>query len=528
MLYLRLFVLLFSILITGDHYLKQEVNWSFFLLISLLVVLNLFFGMLDSLQFRLSNTLISLTFLVLTNAIHFVGGNIWTHGLYAVVLICLAIQFKNQRFLFINTILISTIYFFIEWLVFKHEGVQAIFYDVILFFLIALISFELVIEDYSNKDYLTGLYNFKGFLKAIEKIWNKGTKQFHIVFIDFINFKGLNEKHGAKEGDDILRLVAKTLKRKLGSEAVLSRYEGDCFVVGFSGNYDSTKSKIDTALQSISLTGIENTPLRYTLSCASYPNDAKDLNQLTQIAEQRIDIEKKLIHEKEEQMKSRVETLSAIGQLAAGLAHEIRNPLTSVRGLIQLSAEENLDFKKWEKIILPEIDRMNELLTDFLHLAQNRPAKKQEWNIKEILQDVEALLQPKALLLGHEIEFDYNNCGAVIYVDKQQMQQVFINLIQNAFEAIQESKGKIKLTCKEVKEELQINIQDNGKGIPPEKLHHIFEPFYTTKEEGTGLGLAICHRIVTDHHGTIKVHSKINQGTKFTVSFPFHKIKSKN
>ena len=521
MLYLRLFVLLFSILIMGEEILYNELSWQFLFLLSLLVFLNIFFWYLDKLQYRLSTLVISLSFLLLTNLIHIVGSNIWTHGLYAVVLICLAIQFKNQKILFFNTITISSFYVLIEYFFIRHESIQAIFYDMILFFLIALISFELVIEDYSNKDYLTGLYNFKGFLKVIEKIWNKGPKQFHVVFIDFINFKGLNEKHGAQEGDDILRLVARTLKRRLGNGAILSRYEGDCFVVGFHGDYETTKSKIDHALQTIPLTRIENTPLRYTLSCATYPDDAKDLYQLTQIAEHRIEIEKKILHEKEEQMKYRVETLSAIGQLAAGLAHEIRNPLTSVRGLIQLSAEENLNFKKWEKIILPEIDRMNELLTDFLHLAQNRPAKKQKWNINEIIQDVYSLLQPKALLLGHEIELKQkNNSSYFINADKQQMQQVFINLIQNALEAIQHPKGSIKISFQQSGDEVSISIADNGKGIPPEKIHHIFEPFYTTKEEGTGLGLAICHRIVTDHQGTIKVYSKINQGTTFTITLP--------
>lgn len=223
-------------------------------------------------------------------------------------------------------------------------------------------------------------------------------------------------------------------------------------------------------------------------------------------------------------MKKRMEGLSVIGQLAAGLAHEIRNPLTAVRGFIQLSAKESESLKQWENIIVAELDRVNQLVNDFLHLAQNRPVAKKEWLVQQVLEDVIILLQTKALLLGHEIQVETLDCKYPIYVDKQQFQQVFINIIQNALDALPKEGGTVKIYCRDDLDHIHICIEDNGQGIPKDKLKQIFEPFYTTKEEGTGLGLPICYRIVKENQGEIQVTSEIGVGTTFTISLPKQRV----
>ncbi|HPM75983.1 MAG TPA: ATP-binding protein [bacterium] len=227
-----------------------------------------------------------------------------------------------------------------------------------------------------------------------------------------------------------------------------------------------------------------------------------------------------------EQDARQADRLAVVGKLAAGIAHEIRNPLASISGSIQvLQNELQLDdiHSHLMDIVVRETDRLNKLLTDFLVYA--RPDKR-----AEKLDDLSAVLEEQLGMVANDpkchdnIKIDKKlQSGLICRFDRDQVRQLFLNLLMNAIHSMADRKGTLSVTTKESEEYpgfVEVRIQDAGVGIEPEDLRTIFDPFYTTKEDGTGLGLTIAHRIVENHNGKILVESKIGQGTTFTVLLP--------
>ncbi|MDZ5711038.1 ATP-binding protein [Jeotgalibacillus haloalkalitolerans] len=218
------------------------------------------------------------------------------------------------------------------------------------------------------------------------------------------------------------------------------------------------------------------------------------------------------------------EKSKVVGELAASIAHEIRNPLTTVRGLIQL-AKEKTDDPKLENIILEEIDRIVEVLKELLLLA--RPGTespenghKEIINVAEELENIHFLYQSVAIRENKFISIqNLLTSNGLIHIQKSHFKQIMINFLKNSLEAtVPESKIKIKVDSPDG--QIRIRIIDNGKGIAKSRLSRIGEPYYTTKEKGTGIGMAVCFKLIKDHDGDIKVNSKINWGTTITVTFP--------
>jgi two-component system sensor histidine kinase PilS (NtrC family) len=223
--------------------------------------------------------------------------------------------------------------------------------------------------------------------------------------------------------------------------------------------------------------------------------------------------------------------LAIIGEMAAGLAHEMRNPLASISGSIQIL---NKDLKLGDtderlmRIILRGKDQLESIIKDFLLLARPAPGNKETIFIKEIIEDV-----------MESIHFvpDWNNGIKVIlqlsdnlsiHANKTEMREIIWNLILNAVQAMPDGghlslETKNKLSVDNTIEYLEILVSDTGCGIEEAYLNKIFEPFFTTKERGTGLGLAIVNRIVEGYTGTIVIESKIERGTTCIVSLPFNK-----
>ncbi|OGP90857.1 MAG: hypothetical protein A2157_05265 [Deltaproteobacteria bacterium RBG_16_47_11] len=233
----------------------------------------------------------------------------------------------------------------------------------------------------------------------------------------------------------------------------------------------------------------------------------------------------------EEQMK-RLDKMAAINQLAAGMAHEIRNPLTSLSGSIQmLKSELTLEAhqERLMNIILRESERLNALITDFLLFAQPPKTNKEVWNIKNILAEtIELFTHSPDYPEGIQIRHSQPRQEMRILVDPDQMKQVFWNLLLNAVQAMGE-KGELAVELErkmdgmpqhKPREWVQISISDSGKGIAPHEKEKIFEPFYTTKDGGTGLGLSIVHKIIENHHGVIKFESEVGKGSTFTIFLP--------
>lgn len=227
--------------------------------------------------------------------------------------------------------------------------------------------------------------------------------------------------------------------------------------------------------------------------------------------------------EREHRM-NHLESLAAIGQLAAGATHEIRNPLTSIKGFTQLIRNRAIRQNDHTSIgycdlIIEEIDHINSVVTDFLSLARPNANKTSLLDMVKITGDIVAFMYGEAVMDG--IKINANLPMEPLYVEGNidKLKEVLINICRNGFQAM--SPGGI-LTISIIGDEktVQIKITDTGCGIAPEDQDNIFKPFYTTKEAGTGLGLSICKRIIQDHGGSIAVHSVLGQGTDFTVILP--------
>lgn len=223
----------------------------------------------------------------------------------------------------------------------------------------------------------------------------------------------------------------------------------------------------------------------------------------------------------EEQIRQS-EKLAVIGELAAGTAHEIRNPLTSVKGFIQLldrKYDQNAPEKEYIRIILSELDRVNEIIREFLLLSKPGLPNLGPVDVNSALEDIRTLMCSDALLHNIDLEFALSEGPIVCELDEEQIKQVFINVIRNSFEAIGLN-GKLQIGVRIVDKMCEVWFSDNGPGIPKEYQSRIFEPFFTTKEEGTGLGLTVSFRIIQNHGGFIHIDSEEGKGSTFRIRLP--------
>jgi two-component system sensor histidine kinase PilS (NtrC family) len=224
-----------------------------------------------------------------------------------------------------------------------------------------------------------------------------------------------------------------------------------------------------------------------------------------------------------EETSRRQDRLAAIGRMAASIAHEIRNPLAAMRGSIQmLRADMASDSSHTElmEIILRESDRLNRIISDFLSYARPRSINQSKVNVGELLQQTFMLLRHSAEINpAHLIEEQVPSNPALINADSEQLQQVFWNLSRNALQAMP-SGGTLRAAVYEnSNERLRITFSDTGRGMAPEQVEHLFEPFSSTTG-GTGLGLSIVYQIIRDHGGTINVRSREGHGTTITIELP--------
>lgn len=228
---------------------------------------------------------------------------------------------------------------------------------------------------------------------------------------------------------------------------------------------------------------------------------------------------------KSEEMLVRSEKLSLIGQMAAGVAHEIRNPLTALKGFTQLLKSRNrTDDKHYFDIMMNELDRISLIVDEFMSLAKPQPAEFKQSRAEHIVSGVYSLLESQAIMAGVEIRLELESGLPAILCDENQIKQVIVNLVKNAIEAMPHG-GSVTLSVKNMEgNRVLIAVQDTGTGIPPELLSKIGEPFLTTKEKGTGLGLMICNRIVEAHHGGMRITSGEKEGTRVEIVLPSHKI----
>jgi len=218
----------------------------------------------------------------------------------------------------------------------------------------------------------------------------------------------------------------------------------------------------------------------------------------------------------------RTEKLASIGQLAAGVAHEINNPLGTIMIYAHLLLK-NLDkdnpMREDVELIISEANRAKEIVQGLLSFARETKLKPGPVNVNDLLEDVLGLVVNQSLFHNIRIEKKIDEELPTIVADETKLKQVFLNIILNAAQAM-EGNGRLIITTTKDKKYIKIRIQDTGPGIPPEVMANLFSPFFTTKEKGTGLGLAISYGIIERHKGKIDVETELGKGTVFTICLP--------
>ena len=242
-------------------------------------------------------------------------------------------------------------------------------------------------------------------------------------------------------------------------------------------------------------------------------------HMLQQLRESREEIE--TLHRTQ---MSRAEYLATLGELAAGLAHEIRNPLAGIAGVIEIIGRDlpsTSPARAVVKDVRLEIAQINRILTDLLETARPHPPQICRSNLNTTVEHAVMLARQQVLSRPIKIELQKAPDLPEVEHDSDQIHQVLLNLLLNAVQAM-ESAGTVRVEIGSRGDCASVVVSDNGRGISPQHLPNIFRPFYTTKGNGTGLGLSLARRIVEEHHGRIEVSSVVGKGSKFEVVLPFH------
>ncbi len=221
---------------------------------------------------------------------------------------------------------------------------------------------------------------------------------------------------------------------------------------------------------------------------------------------------------------SRAEALASAGQIAAGVAHEVKNPLSAVRGFAQLisARSENEQIRRYADYMVEEIDKAIQIIHDFLRLARPPAPSFRLTQIEEVLEEVVTLVETEAHFRGIRLVRKYSNPPPLM-LDQTRIRQVFLNILANAIGATPRG-GQITVAAglNDGLDQVWVDIQDTGTGMTPDVLARIGQPFFTTKENGTGLGLSLSYKMIQDHGGQVLVHSEPGMGSSFKVFLPLN------
>ena len=219
---------------------------------------------------------------------------------------------------------------------------------------------------------------------------------------------------------------------------------------------------------------------------------------------------------------SRAEHLATLGELAAGLAHEIRNPLAGIAGVIEIVGRDlpaTSPARAVVKDIRLEVAQINHILTDLLQTARPHPPEIRPSDLNTTVEHAIMLARQQVISKPIQIELHKDPTLPLVEHDSDQIHQVLLNLLLNAVQAI-ETSGTVRVELSSLGGNAAVSVTDTGRGIAPEHLPNIFRPFYTTKGNGTGLGLSLARRIIEEHHGRIEVSSEVGKGAKFLLTLP--------
>jgi len=215
---------------------------------------------------------------------------------------------------------------------------------------------------------------------------------------------------------------------------------------------------------------------------------------------------------------ARLDRLNLVGEMAAGIGHEIRNPLTTVRGFLQMLGEKDdcTKYKDYFNLMIEELDRANSIITEYLSLAKNKPVELKRQNLNRIVSAILPLITADAMVTDKQIEMEMSDIPRLL-LDEKEIRQLILNLVRNGLEVMSPG-GELQIKTFAEGDEVVLSVKDHGRGIEPDVLEKIGTPFFTTKDNGTGLGLAVCYSIASRHNAMIKVETG-SSGTTFFVRF---------
>ncbi|MCM3712859.1 HAMP domain-containing histidine kinase [Alkalihalobacillus oceani] len=214
--------------------------------------------------------------------------------------------------------------------------------------------------------------------------------------------------------------------------------------------------------------------------------------------------------------------MEAVSHIAAGVAHELRNPLSVIKGFLQLAKLTN-EFEKYYDTILSELNRMNGIIEDFLSVSRKKIDRKRQSPV-QIMESLIEIIKAECLLHDVELNIELTETTRLVHVNESMVKQVMLNLLRNSIEAYGEANKNrtLWIGTKMENDHYVVYVKDNGKGMPESVLKQIGKPFFTTKESGTGIGIPLCKKIIEDHGGSFKIESTYNVGTTVTVTLPLH------
>ncbi|MBP3041754.1 PAS domain S-box protein, partial [Bacillaceae bacterium Marseille-Q3522] len=258
---------------------------------------------------------------------------------------------------------------------------------------------------------------------------------------------------------------------------------------------------------------------RINVSMSLSPIKGKNGDRVAIVGISRDITEKKKMQE----VVHRAEKINLIGQMTASLTHEIRNPMSVIRGFIQLIKEQNLDpdtERQYFELIIAELDRANEMINDFLSLSKSRIVDKRPTDLNEVIRSLYPMISSEGNMAAVTVSFYLQTPLPLILIDSREIKQLILNLVRNSCEAMK-SGDKLEIITEHLSMEkvVQLHIRDTGSGIPKEYLEKIFDPYFTSKEGGTGLGLAVCKSICEGHNASLQIESEEGKGTSVIIHF---------
>lgn len=292
---------------------------------------------------------------------------------------------------------------------------------------------------------------------------------------------------------------------------------GQCSdVMRMEMDHEHEEARLDKPLRNVSI--------KYSTK-AGEPRDGLLSTEIMEIDEEKcllevvVDVTEKALFEKE---MARLSELYLIGEMAAGIAHEIRNPMTTIRGFLQLSQSTGGRIEKDHlDMMLAELDRAHGIITEYLSLAKNKQADMRPAELDRIVESIFPLLQAEAIVTGKRIVMECVPCPELL-LDEKEIRQLVLNISLNGLEAMSPG-GVLTIRVRREQDGVVLHISDQGRGISQENMDKLGRPFFTTKDNGTGLGLAVCYSIAARHRAVIHVASS-STGTEFTIRFPMRTL----